>query len=235
VARKSSPDSDPNAWIEDLPDDELRRLLSLGSARLRARLTSTAGHLVLKNIGKVGVTVKERGAKSQTLAPGKSESLAPQPFSTTTGDTSGTSSRWLSPRARTVLVFQLTAETAGAEVALDLTGWRADAARIGAPEVLLLSGLADSKDDGAGAHVSYLPVVTLSLDKSAPVDVIVIGRGPEDDPGRLLRGLFESPAERSGGEDEVVDDEEPRAAPKRRRAAPKKRSAAPKPKKGAER
>jgi hypothetical protein len=228
VARKSSPNSDPAAWIEDLPDDELRRLVSLGSARLRARLTSTDGRLVLKNIGEAGVTIKERWAKSHTLAPGKSESFAPLPFSMTTGDASGASSRWLSPRARTVLVFQMTAESAGAEVALDLTGWRADAARIGAPEVLLLSGSVDSKDDGAGAHVSYLPVVTLSLGKSVPVDVVVIGRGPDDDPGRLLRGLFEPPAEHSGGEDKVVDDEEPRAAPKKRRPAPKKRSPAPK-------
>jgi hypothetical protein len=228
VARKSSPDSDPAAWIEDLPDDELRRLLSLGSARLRARLTSTVGHLVLKNLGEVSVAIEERGANPRTLAPGESESLAPQQFSTTAGDASGASSRWLSPRARTVLVFQLTADAAGAEVALDLTGWRADAARIGAPEVLLLSGLADSKDGGAGAHVSYLPVVTVSLDKSAPVEVVVIGRGPEDDPGRLLRGLFEPPAERSGAEDEVVDNETPRAAPKRRRPAPKKRRTAPK-------
>jgi hypothetical protein len=228
VARKSSPDSDPAAWIEDLADDELQRLLSLGSARLRARLTSTVGRLVLNNIGEVGVTVKERGAKPHTLAPSKSESLAPQPFSTTAGDASGAGSRWLSPRARTVLAFQLTADAAAAEVAVDLTGWRADAARIGAPEVLLLSSVADGKDDGAGAHVSYLPVVTVSLDTSAPVDVIVIGRGPEDDPGRLLRGLFEPPAERSGGEDEVVDDEESCAAPKRRRATPKKGRAAPK-------
>ena len=226
MARKTSPDSDPVAWIEDLPDDDLRRLLSLGSARLRARQTSTVGYLVLKNIGDVGVTIEERGANPHTLAPSESESLAPQQFSTTAGDASGAIGRWLSPRARTVLVFQLTADTAGAEVALDLTGWRADAARIGAPEVLLLSSLADRKDEGAGAHVSYLPVVTLSLDKSAPVEVIVIGRGPEDDPGRLLRGLFEPPAERSGGEDEVVDDEKPRAAPRRRRAAPKKRRAA---------
>ena len=226
MARKPSPDADPAAWIEDLPDDELRRLLSLGSARLRARLTSTVGHLVLKNIGQVSVTIEERGANPHTLTPSKSESLTPQQFSTIAGDASGANSRWLSPRARTVLVFQLTADAAGAEVALDLTGWRADAARIGAPEVLLLSGSAESKDDGVGAHVSYLPVVTLSLEKSAPVEVIVIGRGPEDDPDRLLRGLFERPAEKSGGEDEVVDDGKPGAASKRRRAAPKKRRAA---------
>lgn len=210
MTRKKSSESDVAAWVEQLGEEDLRRVLSLGHARLQdRRLPHTAG-LVIHNEGEGSLQICVHGRDPETIDHGSSVALSPEPFSVRSGDPGASGSRWLSPRARTLLSVRVEAGDAEAKLHLDLAGWRADCARLGAPELIALAKPAAGGEDGPKSLVSYLPSVEFHLDAGDRLDLIIIGRGPEDDPGRLVRRFFDEPADPEettpGGRDDAEDE-----------------------------
>ena len=213
MTRKEPPKSDVAAWIEQLGEEDLRRLLSLGHARLQDRGFPHASGLVIHNEGEGSLRILVDGREPETIASGGSLALSPQPFSVRSGDPGVSGNRWLSPRARTVLSLDVEASGAQSKLHLDLAGWRADCARFGAPELIAFVKPAAGGEDGSKSLVSYLPSLEFHLDAGDRLDLIIIGRGPEDDPGRLVRRFFDEPADpeetapagRDDAEDESSD------------------------------
>lgn len=215
MTRKEPPRSDLAAYLEELDEEDLRRVLAMGQARLRDREGPAVHGLMIANLGKGSLRVRAAADDERTLKAGASITLAPRSFSLRSGDPGPSGNRWLSPRARTILRLTIEgAAASGGKCRLDLASWRADCARIGAPELIVLTRLQEGEKAAADSLVSYLPSIELDLAEGDAADVIVIGRGPEDDAGRLVRRFFEEPPEPAeqmdapGSKEDAIEDEE---------------------------
>ena len=200
MSPEKAPKPDMHALVDELPEEELRRFLSMGHARLREKLNSIPGHLTIMNQGTGAVRIRPWQGEEISLAPDESSALEPSSFQQTTGEP-GNALRWLAPRARAALKFVAETEKEATKLRIDLSSWRDDYALVGAPEVIAFGS---KGPDNEWPLLSYLPVLELNIEAQSRLEVVVIGRGPDVDAGSLIAGLFDQTGNRDGARDSEV-------------------------------